>query len=171
MSVEENYLKVIESSRVYSYLKIARYKIYSGLEISIQSKNPFQILENELTLLKFELEKYENNSIQRSSLNTAIEEINNSLLRFKRVLYPEEYKSTYEDYSLSKSRDTKGLPIDEIRQAFVSHKVRLKNLQKSRLSLEEKEIINTRIKGITLADTIYRDLRQDAVPSILNSVH
>ena len=70
----------------------------------------------------------------------------------------QEYSRVDASHSLPKNRD-KGLPLDEARQAFKSHYARLNNLDKSRLSDDEKAIIDARKSNIFNAGKLYA-LRQ-----------
>ena len=66
----------------------------------------------------------------------------------------EEYQRVNEEFSFPKNRK-QGLPLDEARQAFGSHRVRLSNYVKYRLEETEKQLIRERRKALSIAEKDY----------------
>ena len=66
----------------------------------------------------------------------------------------EEYQRVNEEFSFPKNRK-QGLPLDEARQAFASHRSRLGNYVKYRLEKTEKEFIRERRKALDIAEKDY----------------
>ena len=67
---------------------------------------------------------------------------------------PAKYKATDQSFGLAKNR-SKGLPLDEARQAFKSHYARLVNLDKAPLDDLQKKLIEARKSGFHRAQQQY----------------
>ena len=65
-----------------------------------------------------------------------------------------KYKAINQAYSLPNNRK-QGLPLDEARQSFSSHRARLGNYVKYRLEDTEKQIIHARRKALSIAEKDY----------------
>ena len=66
----------------------------------------------------------------------------------------EEYQRVNEEFSFPKNRK-QGLPLDEARQAFSSHRARLGNYVKYRLEETEKQLVHERKKALGIAEKDY----------------
>ena len=66
----------------------------------------------------------------------------------------EEYQRVNEEFSFPKNRK-QGLPLDEARQAFSSHRARLGNYVKYRLEETEKQLVRERKKALGIAEKDY----------------
>ena len=116
------------------------------------------IVTTEKIIVRGDLERYANSKGMISSLGTATVELDAAEKLLAMVDDKQEYSRVDASHSLPKNRD-KGLPLDEARQAFKSHYARLNNLDKSRLSDDEKAIIDARKSNIFNAGKLYA-LRQ-----------
>ena len=120
------------------------------------------MLEYELALLQEERQYLSNSTVQKGSLDTAIEAAKITLGLFEKVQSPESYRTIDESHSTRKRRSG-GLPLDEAREFFKSHNSRLLNLDKAILSDEEKELIDIRRANIRKAGKIYIALQQQVL--------
>lgn len=66
----------------------------------------------------------------------------------------EQYQRVNKEFSFPKNRK-QGLPLDEARQAFSSHRARLGNYVKYRLEYTEKQVVRARRKAIGTAERDY----------------
>ncbi len=112
------------------------------------------ILAAELKILENEYALHSNNRVMDGSLEIAIIEAKATVALLPKVKSMESYRSVDESFSLPKNR-LNDIPRDEARQFFKSHNARLLNLNKSRLSPEEKKIIDIRRNNIRIAGKIY----------------
>ena len=88
-----------------------------------------------------------------------------------------EYQRVNEEFSFPKNRK-QGLPLDEARQSFTSHRARLGNYVKYRLEETEKQLVRERRKALSIAEKDYLarqaktlgvELPQRAKPARANS--
>jgi hypothetical protein len=125
-----------------------------------KSGNLELIVATEKTFIEGDLEHYvdsehyANSAGRLSSLNAAMAELNATEKLLEIVDNKQEYSRVDAAYSLSKNRES-GLPLDEARQAFKSHYARLNNLDKSRLSVDEKALVDARKSNIYTAGKLY----------------
>ena len=112
------------------------------------------IVTMEQAIVQHDLEYYTNSTTMKGSLNNALSEL--EIIRKKLAIVddPEQYKATDENFILARSR-SKGLPVDEARQAFKSHFARLVNLDKAPLDDLDKQIIEVRKSAIHSAQKQY----------------
>ena len=112
------------------------------------------ILEAEKAFLVNDLKLYGNSSEMRGSLNAAIIGVKQTEQMLELVRNPEQYEVVNRSHALQKSR--KGaLPNDEARKFFPSQITRLKNMDKSRLTAEEKKVIIARQDNLRIAQKVY----------------
>ena len=121
-----------------------------------------KILDIEKVFLQNELTFVASSPAMISSLNTAIKELDAALNLLEKVRNPNTYKDLAAVYTLSKNQ-IRGLPRDEARQFFKSHQVRLRNLDKGRLSDSERDVLSTRIDNIKSAERLYEQLQEQAL--------
>ena len=121
-----------------------------------------KILKIEQVLLQNELTFVASSPAMTSSLNTAIQELDAALKLFEKVKSPKTYQELAAGYTLDKNQ-IRGLPRDEARQFFKSHQVRLRNLDKGRLSDSERDVLSTRIDNIKSAERLYEQLQEQAL--------
>ena len=121
-----------------------------------------KILKIEQVLLQNELTFVASSPAMISSLNTAIKELDAALKLLEKVKSPKTYQELAAGYTLDKNQ-IRGLPRDEARQFFKSHQVRLRNLDKGRLSDSERDVLSTRIDNIKSAERLYEQLQEQAL--------
>ena len=121
-----------------------------------------KILKIEQVLLQNELTFVASSPAMTSSLNTAIKELDAALKLLEKVKSPKTYQELAAGYTLDKNQ-IRGLPRDEARQFFKSHQVRLRNLDKGRLSDSERDVLSTRIDNIKSAERLYEQLQEQAL--------
>ena len=121
-----------------------------------------KILKVEQVLLQKELTLVASSPAMTSSLNTAIKELDAALNMLEKVKSPNTYQELAATYTLDKNQ-IRGLPRDEARQFFKSHQVRLRNLDKGRLSDSERDVLSSRIDNIKSAERLYEQLQEQAL--------
>ena len=104
------------------------------------------IVAMEKALVQHDLEYYANSKTMIGSLKTALSEFAMIERQLGKVDDPATYKATDQSFGLAKNR-SKGLPLDEARQAFKSHYARLVNLDKAPLDDLQKKLIEARKSG------------------------
>lgn len=112
------------------------------------------IVATEKAIVEADLEHYANSKGMLSSLNAALAELTVIEKLLSIVDDPQEYRRVDQSHLLPKNREA-GLPLDEARQAFKSHYARLGNLDKARLSEDEKAIIEARRNNMLEAGKRY----------------
>ena len=112
------------------------------------------IVAMEKALAQHDLEYYANSKTMIGSLNTALSEFAVIERQLAKVDDPAKYKATDQSFGLAKNR-SKGLPLDEARQAFKSHYARLVNLDKAPLDDLQKKLIEARKSGFHRAQKQY----------------
>ena len=112
------------------------------------------IVAMEKALVQHDLEYYANSKTMIGSLNTALSEFAMIERQLGKVDDPAKYKATDQSFGLAKNR-SKGLPLDEARQAFKSHYARLVNLDKAPLDDLQKKLIEARKSGFHRAQQQY----------------
>ena len=112
------------------------------------------IVAMEKALAQHDLEYYANSKTMTGSLKTALSEFAMIERQLGKVDDPTQYKATDQSFGLAKNR-SKGLPLDEARQAFKSHYARLVNLDKAPLDDLQKKLIQARKSAIHRARQQY----------------
>ena len=112
------------------------------------------IVAMEKALVQHDLEYYANSKTMTGSLKTALSEFAMIERQLGKVDDPAKYKATDQSFGLAKNR-SKGLPLDEARQAFKSHYARLVNLDKAPLDDLQKELIEARKSAFLRAQKLY----------------
>jgi len=108
----------------------------------------------EKTVVQNDLSHHANSKSMVSSLKAALLELDATQKLLAIVDDKRKYAPVNESYSLPKNRE-KGLPLDEALQAFKSHYARLNNMDKSRLSDDEKKNIDARKTNMFNAGKLY----------------
>jgi hypothetical protein len=114
------------------------------------------IVATEKAIIEDERKNHANSKGMVSSLDAALAELKATEKLLSIVDDKVKYGSISQGYSLPKNRE-KGLPLDEARQAFKSHYARLNNLDRARLSENEKKIIDTRKSNMLQAGKLYAE--------------
>jgi hypothetical protein len=112
------------------------------------------IVAAEKAIVTDELQNHANSPGMVSSLGAALAELDATERLLSIVDDGDEYRRVDLAHSLPKNRE-KGLPLDEARQAFKSHHARLNNLDRARLSEEEKRLIDARKANMLGAGKLY----------------
>jgi hypothetical protein len=121
-----------------------------------ESKDISLIVAAEKYIVSDELENHSNSKGMVSSLSAALTELTATEKLLAIVDDKQEYSRVDQSYILPRNRE-KGLPLDEARQAFKSHHARLNNLDRARLSGDEKKIIDARKSNIFQAGKLYAE--------------
>ncbi|MDR1647795.1 MAG: hypothetical protein LBR88_07160 [Zoogloeaceae bacterium] len=119
-----------------------------------KNENLSAIVAAEKAIVQNELGHHANSKGMVSSLNAALAELTVTERLLSIIDDKREYSQVDQSHLLPKNRE-KGLPLDEARQAFKSHYARLSNLDKARLSEDEKAIIEARRDNMREAGKIY----------------
>jgi hypothetical protein len=114
------------------------------------------IVATERTIVEGDLSRYANSQAMTSSLQAAINELSAVERHIGIVDDPARYQAVDQAHRLPKNRKG-GLPLDEARQALMSHYTRLNNLDKSRLDDDEKKVIDARKSNLFLAGKLYTE--------------
>jgi len=120
------------------------------------------IIATEKAIVDGDLKRHANSPEMTNSLDTALAELDVIEHHLALVADPLRYQTVNEAYSLPRNRRN-ALPYDEARQAMASHQTRLANLDKSRLSADEKMLIERRKDNIKTASRIYINLQTQAI--------
>jgi hypothetical protein len=112
------------------------------------------MVATEKAIVEDELVNHANSKGMASSLNAALAELAATEKLLTIVDDEARYRQVNQSCSLSKNRE-KGLPLDEARQAFKSRYARLNNLDRVRLSDDEKAIIDARKSNMFQAGKLY----------------
>jgi cell division septal protein FtsQ len=154
LAIEGGWINEVAETQAAKGLNEARAVLLQHLHDVGNSGNLELIVATEKIIVQGDLEHYANSKNMESSLRAALSELE----AIQRLLAIIDDKSRYihvdESYSLSRNRE-KGLPVDEARQAFKSHYARLNNMDKTRLSDDEKSIIDARRNNVFRASKLY----------------
>jgi hypothetical protein len=120
------------------------------------------ILAVERKLLENDLDRHANSPAMANSLKTALSDMSIVEKHLALVRDPIAYRVIDEGHSRPKNR-VGGVPKDEARQFFHSHATRLLNLDRSRLSPEEKQLLDQRKVNMRAATGLYEGLQRDAM--------
>lgn len=114
------------------------------------------IVAMEKDFIQNDLDRYAkaNDKEMIASLNTALLGVAAIKQQLEIVDNPEKYKAIDRGHGLPKNRK-QGLPLDEARQSFRSHRARLGNYVKYRLEETEKQVIHERRKALGIAEKNY----------------
>jgi hypothetical protein len=137
-------------------LRIARQSFLVHLKEVGKSGDLSLIVTTEKAIIKDELKNHANSKGMVSSLNAALAELTAIEKLLTIVDDKHEYGRVDQSHILPRNRE-KGLPLDEARQAFRSHYARLGNLEKARLSDDEKIVIEARRSNMRIAARHYTD--------------
>ena len=157
------YHDVMEHGGSISVLHEAQRRLSQELQKVGTAGNLETILLAEELILENERAHYADTRAMRTSLDNALTEINAALKLVEKVQDPAAYKSVTDDYYQTIRNRIGGLPKDEARQFFKSHRSRLENLEKARLMGIDKELIQVRKKNLGEARASYIELQENAL--------
>ena len=114
------------------------------------------IIEMEKDFIQNDLEHYARADDKEmiGSLNAALLGVAAIKQQLELVDDPQKYQAIDRGHALPKNRK-QGLPLDEARQSFSSHRARLGNYVKYRLEETEKQLVRERKKALGIADKDY----------------
>ena len=120
------------------------------------SGNAETIIEMEKDFIQNDLERYAKADDQEmtGSLNAALLGVAAIKQQLELVDDPQKYQAIDQGHALPKNRK-QGLPLDEARQSFSSHRARLGNYVKYRLEETEKQLVRERGKALSIAEQDY----------------
>ncbi len=121
-----------------------------------------RIMLAERVILNTELVDHGNSRAMRTSLGNALIEHDAAVRMMEAVRDPERYKTVASTLTTPKNR-VGGLPKDQARQYFKSQNARLLNLDKARLSVTEKAVLNERRGNLRIAEKGYTALQRKAL--------
>lgn len=167
------YLDVMEHGGPIGVLHEAQRRFSEDLQKVGASGELETILFAEELILENERAHYADTPAMESSLDNALFEIDVALELVGKVQDPEAYRTVDDSHKLPKNR-IGGLPRDEARQFFKSHRSRLENLEKARSMGMDKALIEVRKKNLAVASAGYIELQQTALadpePGYISSV-
>lgn len=153
---------LIDKSREAQSAKVYRQRLIALLATVRQLNDVEKTLHIERVILRAEREHLANSPEMVSSINAAITELDAAVVELSRVREHEKYREFSSGFSLAKNR-VGGLPRDQARQFFMSHKTRLTNLDKGRLTESERQILGGRRDNIKAAERLYIHLQRQAL--------
>jgi hypothetical protein len=153
---EAGWAKALSSAAAAKKLKKERAALLEQVREIGKSGDPALMVAIEKVIVNGDLEHYANSKGMVSSLDAAITELTGIEKLLAVVDDKQEYSRVDRAYSFSKNREN-NLPLDEARQAFKSHHARLNNLDRARLSEDEKKIIDARKSNIFQAGKRYTE--------------
>lgn len=159
---EDGYEQELARTRAAKNLQTVRRQMQEHLHAVRQSDDLSLIIATEKAIVSGDLQRYANSTGMRSSLTTAMTEFGVIEAHLSLVADPAQYRTVDAAHSLKKNRRT-GLPNDEARQALASHAARLRNLDKSRLSDNEKAVLNVRSVNVGTAHRLYEKQQAEAL--------
>ena len=162
--VEERttYCDFMEQGSPISGLHEAQRGLVQALQNVGASEDLETILLAENLILKYVKEHYADTPIMIESLDLALNEIEAALELVSKVQDPEAYRAISDSYILPKNR-IGGLPKDEARQFFKSHRSLLEIYEEARSMGLDKEIIGVRKKNLDVARANYIELQKIAL--------
>lgn len=154
LMIEELSVVAVAKTPAMTVLKTNRVKLLKQILEFGKSDDLELIVAIEKAIVYGDLERYANSPSMVSSLKTAVNELETVERHIKIVDDATQYNLVDQTHSLPRNRKG-GLPWDEARQALSSHYTRLSNLDKSRLSDDEKAIIDARKSNVFKAGKLY----------------
>ena len=134
----------------------ARKALLTYIKQTTASGNVEAIIEMERDFMKNDLLRYAKATDKEmiGSLNAGLQGIAAIKRKYQIVDDPEQYRIINEDHTFPRNR-RQGLPLDEARQAFGSHRARLRNYLKVDLEEAKKQVIQARIKALSVVEKDY----------------
>ncbi|GHU01803.1 hypothetical protein FACS1894154_11760 [Betaproteobacteria bacterium] len=154
LAQEELFAAAVASTPETATLNINRVDLLKHVREIGKSNDLAFIVASEKIIVRGDLERYANSPAMVASLKKALAELETVERHLPLVDDPSQYRLVDATHRFPKNRKG-GLPWDEARQALGSHYTRLDNLDKSRLSDDEKAIIDARKSNILNAGKRY----------------
>ena len=162
LSFEKEFVDTLRSSPQQGDVASAQRQLFQHLQDVGKSDFIDEILDVELYILQNEHTHFSNSAAMANSLDAAIQEVRQCQYMLEVVRNPEEYAKINRSLALPKSRSGV-LPFDDARKAFRGHATRLNNLDRSRLTESEKNLLMVRHKNVGIAEKLYIDLQRHAL--------
>jgi hypothetical protein len=159
---EASWVKAHAKARSALQLAQSRQSLLASLREIARGQDLSLMVASEKSIIQSDLAHYTNSKGMESSLNAALVELVAIENLLTLVDDRQQYRLIDKAHSLPKNRE-KGLPLDEARQAFKSHYARLGNLDRARLSDDEKKIIDARKTNILAASKLYAQHQTDTL--------
>ena len=134
----------------------ARKVVLTHVKQITASGNVEAIIDMERDFLENDLLRYAKATDKEmiGNLNAGLQGIAAIKRKYQIVDDPERYRIINEDHTFPKNR-RQDLPLDEARQAFGSHRARLRNYLKVDLEETRKQVIQARIKALSVVEKDY----------------
>ena len=134
----------------------ARKALLTCVKETTASGNVEAIIKMERDFLENDLNHYAkaHDKEMIGSLKAGLEGITAIEQQLEIVDDPEKYKAVDRAHTMRRNRK-QGLPVDEARQAFGSHRARLTNYLKADLEETKKQVIQARIKALSVVEKDY----------------
>jgi len=159
---EELAVKRVRATRHAQTLSGIRRELLALIKEVTRSGELWLIIAIEIEIVRGDLDRYANSREMSRSLGIALEELAAVERHLSLVADPAKYSLIDQGHSLRKKREN-GLPLDDARAALASHLARLRNLDKSRLDEEEKELIEGRKASMAASIHYYAALQKKAL--------
>ena len=134
----------------------------ANLDFTDEPDNADGMTRVERAQLQVELKKFANDPAQKSSLTAGIQQMTIIERSLDLVRDHKAYQIIDKAFMLETSRRD-GLPDDDARKAIRSHKTRLANTNRTRMSKEERKVLKQRQKNMDLIEKIYINLQKKAL--------
>jgi len=158
---EEGLVRTLERSSAGQNLSSERKTLNDILRRVLHSRNLDLIIEAETALVEQDLEHYANSRSMEKSLHTGLAEMQAVARHLELVTDKARYRVVDQLHNIPKTRKGEpSLPLDDARLALAGHYTRLDNMDRSRLSEEEKESLDIRKAYIRTALGLYIDLQK-----------
>ena len=134
----------------------ARKVVLTDVKETTASGNVEAIIKMERDFLEHDLNHYAkaHDKEMTGSLKAGLEGITAIEQQLEIVDDPEKYKAVDRAHTMRRNRK-QGLPVDEARQAFGSHRARLTNYLRADLEETKKQVIQARIKALSVVEKDY----------------
>jgi len=159
---EEVAVTALRATRKARTLSGIRKELLALVKEVTRSGELWLIIAIEIEIVRGDLDRYANSREMSRSLGIALEELAAVERHLSLVADPAKYSLIDQGHSLRKRREN-GLPLDDARAALASHLARLRNLDKSRLDEEEKELIEGRKAAMAASIHYYAALQKKAL--------
>jgi len=161
---EEGLVGRLQRSSAGRKLAAERKTLNDILRRVLASRDLGLIIEAETALVEQDLEHYANSRSMEKSLHTGLAEMQAVALHLELVTDKVRYRVVDQLHNIPKTRKGEpSLPLDDARLALAGHYTRLDNMDRSRLSEEEKESLDIRKAYMRAALGLYIDLQKTSL--------
>ena len=121
------------------------------------------VLSAERAIIENERRLYGNSASMEKSAKLAVLELDSAVIHLELLRAPARYRDAVDRLTQRPRNRRQGLPDDEARQFFRSHRARLRNRDASRLTREEKRTLIERGANMRGAEKAYIQLQRVAL--------